>query len=191
MSKTLLLMGTLTLLLFCFAKTTYGRVYQTSALNNKKYLVRKYPNKKHQIKSADLLAALSKKKNTLCEYLSKTKKYRNHYGVKRLLRNQYVKIEELSYEYNNEAAYSINKGERIGICLRKKNGNFENTNTMFFVLMHELAHIMSTKYAHDKEFWDNFALLIQAAQECNVYNYQNYDENPSSYCGHRISYTPK
>ena len=22
-------------------------------------------------------------------------------------------------------------------------------------------------------------------------NYQNYDKNPSSYCGHRISYTPK
>ena len=77
------------------------------------------------------------------------------------------------------------------ILKHKKNGNYENTNTMFFVLMHELAHIMSRKYAHDKEFWDNFALLIRAAQECNVYNYQDYDTNPSSYCGHRISYTPK
>ena len=191
MSKSLLFMGTLTLLLFFFAKTTYGRVYQTSTLNKKKYLVRKYPNTKNQQKSANLLASLSAKKNKLCDYLSRTKKYKHHYGVNRLLRNQYVKLEELSYEYNNEAAYSINKGERIGICLRKKNGEYENSNTMFFVLMHELAHIMSRKYAHDTEFWNNFALLIRAATECNIYTYRNYDESPSSYCGHRISHTPK
>lgn len=183
-------LGAVSVLILCFAKTTYKRVYQISNVNNKRYLVRKQKSQKNQLKSANLLASLSKRKNKLCDFLENSKKYNKHYGIRRLLANRNVKLEELSYEFKNEAAYSINKGERIGICLRKKNGNIEHENTMFFVLMHELAHIMSRKYAHDAEFWDNFALLIKAATECGVYKYQDFSKNPTSYCGHSISHTP-
>ena len=190
MRSTYIVIGILSILLFSFAKTTYKRVYQISSENKKRYLVRSMSLKKDQLKSANLLASLSKKKNDLCTYISKMQKYKNHVGVRRLLANKNVKLEELSYEYNNEAAYSINKGERIGICLRNKNGIIENDNTMTFVLLHELAHIMSKKYAHDKEFWDNFSLLIQAATECGIYKYTNYEESPTTYCGHNISHIP-
>ena len=183
-------LGTFVVIFVCFMKTTYKRVYQKSSLNKKRYLVRLHDSPKYQMKSANLLASLSTKKNQLCDFLVKNKKYKDHNGVRRLLNNRNVKLEELSYEYNKEAAYSINKGERIGICLRKKNGKIENENTMFFVLMHELAHIMSTKYAHDDEFWSNFAVLIKAATECNVYVYRDFGKAPDSYCGHRISHTP-
>ena len=186
-----ILIAALSIILFCFGKTTYKRVYQVSKVNNKKYLVRSHNSSLIQLKSANLLASLSKKKNKLCDFLAVNDKYKNHYGVKRLLSNRHVKLEELSYEYNNEAAYSINKGERIGMCLRKKNGTIENENTMFFVLMHELAHIMSIKYAHDDEFWDNFALLIKAGTECGVYKYRDFGNNPTTYCGHHITHTPK
>jgi predicted metal-dependent hydrolase len=190
MKPGLIVIGMLSVILLCFAKTTYKRVYQISNYNKKLYLVR-VSDKNSQIKSANLLASLSIKKNKLCDFISNSPKYKNHYGIKRLLANKNVKLEELSYEYNNEAAYSINKGERIGICLRNKNGNIEDENTMMFVLMHELAHIMSKKYAHDAEFWSNFALLIKAANECGVYVYKNYSSNPTTYCGHDITHTPK
>jgi len=184
-------LGAVALMLACFVKTTYKRVYQFSSLNKRRYLVRYNKDSKLQMKSANLLASLSKKKNKLCDYLAKTEKYTGNYGVRRLLNNKDVKLEELSYEYSKEAAYSINKGERIGICLRKGNGTIENENTMFFVLMHELAHIMSRKYAHDEEFWSNFALLIEAATKVGIYKYRDYQSSPSSYCGHKISHTPQ
>ena len=179
----------LSVLLIGFTRTTYKRVYQTSNKNKKRYLVRE-SNKTTQLKSANLLASLSKKKNILCDYVKDSQKYKNHPGIKRLLENRNVKFEELSYEYNSEAAYSINKGERIGICLRDKDGNIQNENTMMFVLLHELAHIMSKHYAHDTEFWDNFALLIKASNECGIYKYVNYENNSTMYCGHEITHTP-
>ena len=189
-SETYIIIG-LSVLLICFWNATYKRVYQTSKLNNKKYLVRSNTDLNVQLKSANLLASLSNKKHKLCDYLEGSDKYNKHYGVNRLLSNRNVKLEELSYEYNNEAAYSINKGERIGICLRKKSGDVEDENTMFFVLMHELAHIMSRKYAHDKEFWDNFALLIEAATESGLYKYRDFGKQPTTFCGHSIRHTPK
>tara|TARA_B110000977_G_C11069873_1_gene489201 strand:- start:1157 stop:1729 length:573 start_codon:yes stop_codon:yes gene_type:complete len=179
----------LSILLICFAKKTYNRVYQKSSRNNKLYLVQ-VSSGKIQLKSANLLASLSKKKIKLCSYIQNSSKYKNHYGMKRLLANRYVKLEELAHEYRNEAAYSVNKGERIGICLRNKKGSVENENNMMFVLLHELSHIMTKNYAHDEEFWKNFALLLRAATECNVYTYINYEKNPTTYCGHHITSVP-
>ena len=66
----------------------------------------------------------------------------------------------------------------------------QDENTMFFVVMHELAHIMSVKYAHDNEFWNNFKELIQVAIECKQYTYQNYHKHKEVYCGHSIHDTP-
>jgi predicted metal-dependent hydrolase len=189
MKSSHLIIGMLSVLLLCFAKTTYKRVYQISNINKKRYLVRQ-TNSRTQLKSANLLASLNEKKNELCKFVEKSPKYKSHYGIKRLLQNKNVKLEELSYEYNNEAAYSVNKGEKIGICLRNKKGEIENENTMTFVLLHELAHIMSKTYAHDKEFWNNFSLLLQAASSCGIYKYTNYEANPTTYCGHNITHTP-
>jgi predicted metal-dependent hydrolase len=189
MKSSHLIIGILSVLLLCFAKTTYKRVYQVSSINKKRYLVRQ-TNDKKQLKSANLLAVLNEKKNKLCKFVEKSSEFKNHYGIKRLLQNKNFKLEELSYEYDDQAAYSVNKGEKIGICLRNKKGEIEDENTMTFVLLHELAHIMSRKYAHDKEFWDNFALLLQAASRCGIYKHTNYEANPTTYCGHNITHTP-
>ena len=54
---------------------------------------------------------------------------------------------------------------------------------MIFVLLHELAHLMSKKYGHGKEFQDNFSYLTRKAVEQGIYKYQNFKENSSSYCG--------
>ena len=46
--------GTLIVVFACFMKTTYKRVYQTSSLNSKRYLVRSHDSRNYQIKSANL-----------------------------------------------------------------------------------------------------------------------------------------
>lgn len=174
-----------------YGQKTYNRKYVRSTMNKKKYLIRSHDNSSKEVKAANLLASLSKKKQILCDHIGNSSKYQNHMGIQRLLRNQNVKLEELSYEFDNQAAYSINKGERIGICLRKKNGTIEEENTMLFVLLHELAHIMSVSYSHNEEFWSNFALLIDAAVECKIYKYRDFAQEPTTYCGHQISHTPR
>jgi hypothetical protein len=163
-----------------------SRVLVESMSDGRKYLV-KIPNSRI---SSDTLAELNKRKMKLCEHLSNIKKYKNNKNVQRLLRKQNVIIEEISKKYEGEAAYSINKGERIGICLKNKKGEIEDMNTMFFVLMHELAHIMTSEYKHNKAFWDNFSLLIQNAIDVKLYEHQEYRQNKETFCGHVISHTP-
>lgn len=187
MQSTLILVSTMALCVILYQKTFFDRTYVVSKLDGSRYLVRNGPT---QGKSADILAKMQKKKVELCKFLESTPKYSTNHGVRRLLRRRGVEIEERSHEYNDEAAYSINKGERIGMCLKDQNGTYENENTMFFVLMHELAHIMSTKYAHDAEFWKNFATLIEAAVEAKLYKYKRYDKEHTAFCGHDIVHTP-
>lgn len=177
--------------LICITHNTLSskRIYQLSSINNKKYLVRE-STKIKQTKSANILANLSKKKDKLILHIEKSDINKSDPGIKRLLNYKNVDIEELSFKYNNEAAYSINKGERIGICIRNKQGKIEDENTMMFVLLHELAHIMSKKYAHDDEFWNNFAKLLKIAIKCGVYKYVNYESNPTTFCGHDITHSP-
>ena len=181
------MLSTALLFLVLYQKTFFKRLYVVSNVNNRRYLVREG---KTQVESANRLAKLIEKKKKLCDYLSVKQKYKTKAGVKRLLERRNVEIEEKSMEYDDQAAYSINKGERIGICLKNKAGKYEDDNTMFFVLMHELAHIMSKKYGHDEEFWKNFAILVEAAVEAGLYKYQRYDKDVTTFCGHVISHTP-
>ena len=83
----------------------------------------------------------------------------------------------------------MNKGEKIGICVRYKNKKV-NENSLFFVLLHELAHIMSESYGHTEEFWRNFKYLIEISIRYNLYKYENYNTNPTNMCGTEISSTP-
>ena len=163
-----------------YNKSLDKRVYVKSTVDNKEYLVKRTSNN-----SANKLAALNIKKNKLMNYLNSKAKYKRHDGIVRLLHNRDVVIEETSERYKDEVAYSLNKGERIGICTKNK-----DSNTMFFVLLHELAHIMTKAYKHDDEFWDNFRLLIKAAIESGTYIYQDYARNPVKFCNSEITHNP-
>ena len=151
--------------------------------NGSQYYVAKGSAKK-RLKSAKLLAQLETMKLSLCKQLENSR-YKSDPGVRRLLSKRKVRIEERSLYYAEEIAYSVNKGEFIGICLES-----EDINTAFFVLLHELAHIMSKRYDHDSEFWTNFKLLIKAADEFGVYKYVSYNKQPTSFCGTKISHMP-
>ena len=77
------------------------------------------------------------------------------------------------------------------MCLRnKKTNKFIDDNTVYFVVLHELAHIMTTSIGHKTEFWDNFRFLLKNAIEFNLYKYQDFKNNPQPYCGINITDSP-
>jgi hypothetical protein len=64
---------------------------------------------------------------------------------------------------NGELGYNINKGGEIGLCLDG------NSNDVFHVLIHELAHSASSKYSHDEEFWNNYNKLKTMCRDIGIY----------------------
>jgi len=89
----------------------------------------------------------------------------------------------------SSAAYTVNKGDQMRICIRdeKSDNLFEDENTGFFVMLHELAHLMSKSYGHNLEFKRNFAYITKVAVELGLYKYQDFTANPETYCGTDIT----
>jgi hypothetical protein len=95
-------------------------------------------------------------------------------------------------KHETPAAYTINKGEELRICVRDRNSNqmFEDENTGFLVLLHELAHLMSVGYGHENEFHQNFAYITKIAHQLGLYQYVDYSRKPTIYCGTTIKHSP-
>lgn len=92
----------------------------------------------------------------------------------------------------NSTAYSENKGERIVVCLRSKQKPYPlvDENTVMFVVLHEMAHLMTTTMGHTPEFWANFRRILHDAIQCGIYHETNYNRQPVEYCGMTISESP-
>jgi hypothetical protein len=90
-------------------------------------------------------------------------------------------------------SYSENKGEKIIVCLRDKTEKpypLIEENTVMFVLIHEMAHLMTATIGHTPEFWTNFRKLLHECIKIGVYQSVNYSKNPVKYCGMTITDTP-
>ena len=89
-------------------------------------------------------------------------------------------------------AYSENKGEKLAFCTNTtKNGDkLIDENTLTFVAIHELGHLMTKSIGHTEEFWKNFKFLLQNAKKIGIYNPVDYKTKPIGYCGMTISDNP-
>ena len=89
-------------------------------------------------------------------------------------------------------SYSENKGDRIVICLREKTNGypFSDDNTVMFVVLHEMAHLMTYSIGHTPEFWANFRRMLQDAMAVGIYKNVNYARSPQPYCGITITDSP-
>ena len=100
------------------------------------------------------------------------------------------KISE-SLPNTNYTSYSVNKGEKIVFCIRsKKTHKLVGINTMMFVAIHELAHVMTKSVGHTEEFWDNMKYLLKKGIKIGVYKAIDYKKNPVPYCGTEITDSP-
>ena len=66
-------------------------------------------------------------------------------------------------QISDDVGYNINKGGEIGLCLDG------TANDMFHVLIHELAHTVTKKYSHNKEFWSNYNQLKDLCIKLKIY----------------------
>jgi len=92
----------------------------------------------------------------------------------------------------DSTSYSENKGELIVVCLRDKRPPyvFVEENTVMFVILHEVAHLMTTTIGHTPEFWANFRIILHDAISAGIYTPVNYSKEPTAYCGMTITDSP-
>jgi hypothetical protein len=140
--------------------------------------------------AANLLAEVTEKMKELVNYVKEH--HPKHEGVQQLVKNFNPKKVSETLPTSELTAYSENKGEKIAFCLNKtKDGdNLIDLNTLTFVAIHELGHLMTTSYGHKQDFWLNFKFLLENAKEANIYDPIDYKKNPQAYCGMTISDSP-
>lgn len=142
-------------------------------------------------KAADLLAEVSSRMSKLVLYMKK--EYPDRDNVYRLSNNYNPKYIRETLPTSELTAYSENKGEKIAFCLnvkKKTSNNFVDINTLTFVAIHELGHVMSKTIGHNDEFWENFKFLLQNAVDIRIYDPVDYKKNPIEYCGMTITDNP-
>lgn len=156
-----------------------------SNLDNRTYLVRNLSNKR---KAADILARLNQKLITLVRH-TMAKYGKNNSEVTFLYRNfDPNNISEGGIEHGY-TSFSINKGEKIVMCIRQKDReySFVDENLLVYVAVHELAHLMTHAVGHSHDFWANFKFLLKEAVAIGIYTKVDYSRHPKDYCGIRIS----
>mgnify|MGYP001032737497 FL=1 len=168
--------------------------YVKSTINNREYLVRNLPD---ALDASNLLASIHINLTKLIEALNlpeNNEKYtsQNKEDIIRLTKNYRNGNFSESNPGNKYTSYSINKGEKIVFCIRTKDGSnkLEPLNTMLFVAIHEIAHLMTKSIGHNEEFWGNMRFLLKEAIEMNIYVKEDYYNNPVDYCGTVINDSP-
>jgi hypothetical protein len=137
--------------------------------------------------SADLLAEINVDILKLIDHL----KSNSDEHVQRLCKRYNPDRLGENLEYKSYKAYSLNKGEEIVLCLHDKDGKLiTDKNTMKFVLIHELAHIMTVENGHPPIFWKNMGFLLKEANSIGIYDAIDYSKNPVYYCGVFVDKTP-
>jgi hypothetical protein len=95
---------------------------------------------------------------------------------------------------SRDTSYSENKGQKIVVCLRDKtqppNYPLIEKNTVMFVMLHEMAHLMTETIGHTPEFWGNFKRILDDAVKMGLYTPVNYSQRPVRYCGMMITDSP-
>lgn len=109
-----------------------------------------------------------------------------------LLQNWNPQNIEESDPDSDTTSYSLNKGQKLVFCIRHKGNDtsFVDDNTLTFVGVHELAHLMTTEVGHTPLFWSNMKTLLDVAVENNLYTPENYEAKPKKYCGIEITSSP-
>ena len=175
---------------FNYKKSKYEMALIKSEVDNNNYLVR---NMKDKLEAADRLARIRSKLLILMKHLQQD--YEERPFVKQIVRNFDANPERFAESTPDAAytSYSVNKGEKIFMCLRQRDENEDlvDENVLIFVALHEMSHIGTASIGHTKEFWNHFAWLLERAEAIKIYTYQNFAAHPVEYCGVHITDSPK
>lgn len=115
--------------------------------------------------------------------------YRHDNPVINNVRENFAKInQEYAQIPIREGDSSYTEGKKfITLCLKNpETGEYYDMNTIMYVALHELAHLISESYGspgneHNQEFRSNFSLLLERAERLGFYNPRI--PMPRTYCG--------
>jgi len=170
-----------------FESDTYNLKCIIATEDGNRYCVR---NREKLNEAANLLASVTNKCKQLVNYMKET--HPSDTRVKKLVAGFNPKSISETLPTSELTAYSENKGEKIAFCLNTtKNGDtLIDVNTLTFVAIHELSHIMTTTIGHKQDFWQNFKFLLENAKESNIYIPVDYKKQSTEYCGLTINDNP-
>ena len=151
--------------------------------NGVSYKVRK-SNKSIQINTAKKLEYFKNELQKVVDYCKNNNLPTQEDANRMFERFKSTKFNETPTK-DSSAAYVVNKGQELRVCLKG-----EDDNDIMFVLLHELAHIMSKSYGHNEEFKNNMDFLVKLAAELGIYKPVDYSKTPINYCGTKITNTP-
>ena len=163
-------------------------IYVRSTEDSKLHLVQNKPDK---VDAANLFAEIKRRNTELVKKF--VEKFGDEDGRVNTLAKRYRddSIREAVPKVN-QTSYSLNKGEKIVICVRSKDSKSQLTdiNTVMFVVLHELAHLMTLSIGHNDEFWENFRFILAHAIEWKLYTVKKKKKKPKPYCGIKITESP-
>jgi hypothetical protein len=173
-----------------FKGSKYSMSLTQSTVDKEHYLVRNLPDKQE---AADRLARVRAKILILRKHLEQTHKSKSF--VKQLIDGFDCSAARFS-ESTPDAqytSYSVNKGEKVFMCLRQRDEKEElvNENIILFVALHEMSHVGTTSIGHTPEFWNHFAWLLEQAEHIKIYQFTDFAAHPVEYCGVHITDSPK
>jgi hypothetical protein len=140
--------------------------------------------------AANLLAKVTQKMKDMVAYMARV--HPDDPRTKRLVAGfNPQKINE-TLPTSELTAYSENKGEKIAFCLNttKQGDKLIDINTLTFVALHELSHIMTESIGHKQDFWENFKYMLENAKQSGIYDPIDYKKQPQEYCGMTINDNP-
>jgi hypothetical protein len=167
-----------------YIRQHYGEVEIVLArTDGRRYIVRKLPDKQ---RAAELLARINAKLRLLVDHVAETATAGDRDAAR--LRSNYdpAALSEGGTEIGY-TSYSVNKGEKIVMCLRQRDDSFVDENVLVYVAVHELAHLMTEEIGHLPQFWDNFKRLAKEAVAIGVYTPVDFEARPEPYCGISIT----
>ena len=155
--------------------------------NGTEYLVRNLPDK---LEAANKLGKISDSLKNLVNSLGDSSSEKSA-SIKQLTDKFNPKQITENIPGSMYVAYSVNKGEELSLCIREKDTEkFIDENTIIFVAIHELSHIMTPETGHTPLFWDNMKYLLEKASSQGIYMPIDYSQSPVKYCGMDINSTP-
>jgi hypothetical protein len=171
-------------------KALFDMSYVKSTVDDNSYLVRNLPDK---LEAANRLAEVRSRILRLMTHF-KQSKTDNQIALD-ILKNFDADPTRFSESTPDSSytSFTLNKGEKIHVCLRQKNSSQDlvDVNILTFVTLHEVGHIGTREIGHTPLFWNNFAWILKQAEELGIYEFQNFSEQPVPYCGISITDQPK
>jgi hypothetical protein len=151
-------------------------------------------NLPHKEKAVELMSKVRTQLVKLHEYYKETPNVAQDPAVMRFVGRFTPDVFVENDMQSEDTSYSENKGQKIVVCLRDKTKPPQypliDQNTVMFVMLHEMAHLMTETVGHTQEFWNNFKRILQDAIQIGIWQPVNYAHQPTPYCGMTITDSP-